>query len=63
VTPSNVLRTHAHGDHVAHENELGMPVVTTAIVWSPDYDGMSKAWVRFDDGTDALVGESRVERS
>jgi len=29
-------------------------------VWSPDYDG--KAWVRFDDGTDAIVGGSRVER-
>jgi hydroxyacylglutathione hydrolase len=172
VTPSHVLRTHAHGDHVAHENELGLPVVTTAltsggldveaiptpghsddmvcfvvngefvfsgdslfkdsvgsgdfeaiksvvmdvymqmpperrvlpghtdettiarewehnpfvrvwrrsqpegtercrvsgrdatlIVWSPDYDGKGKAWVRFDDDTDALVGGSRVERS
>ena len=34
----------------------------TLIVWSPDYDGKGKAWVRFDDGTDALVGGSRVER-
>ncbi|MES1246870.1 MAG: MBL fold metallo-hydrolase [Actinomycetota bacterium] len=32
------------------------------IVWSPDYDGKGKAWVRFDDGTDAIVGGSRVER-
>jgi hydroxyacylglutathione hydrolase len=172
VTVSHVLRTHAHEDHVAHEDELGVPVVTTAltsggldveaiptpghsddmvcfvvnaelvfsgdslfknsigggdfeamksvvmdvymqmpperrvlpghtdettiarewehnpfvrvwrgaqpegtercrvsgreatvIVWSPDYDGKGKAWVRFDDGTDALVGGSRVERS
>jgi glyoxylase-like metal-dependent hydrolase (beta-lactamase superfamily II) len=171
VTPSHVLRTHAHGDHVAHEDELGLPVVTTAltsggldveaiptpghsddmvcfvvngelvfsgdslfkdsigggdfeaiksvvmdvymqmpperrvlpghtdettiarewehnpfvrvwrgaqpdgtehcrvsgreatlIVWSPDYDGKGKAWVRFDDGRDAIVGGSRVER-
>jgi hydroxyacylglutathione hydrolase len=172
VTVSHVLRTHAHEDHVAHEDELGVPVVTTAltsggldveaiptpghsddmvcfvvnaelvfsrdslfkdsigggdfkliksvvmdvymrmpperrvlpghtdettiarerehnpfvrvwrgsepegtercrvsgreatlIVWSADYDGKGKAWVRFDDGTDALVGGSRVERS
>jgi len=29
---------------------------------TPDYDGQGKAWVRFDDGTDAIVGGSRVER-
>ena len=170
VTPTHVLRTHAHADHVAHEAELGLPVVTgalttgglefeaiptpghsddmvafvagdavfsgdtlfkdsvsggpveairrvvmdvymamphdrrvlpghtddttigreweenpfirvwrgvepegservrvageqaTLIVWSPDYDGKGKAWVRFDDGRDAIVGGSRVER-
>jgi hydroxyacylglutathione hydrolase len=33
------------------------------IVWSPDYDGKGKAWVRFDDGRDAIVGGSRVERT
>jgi glyoxylase-like metal-dependent hydrolase (beta-lactamase superfamily II) len=32
------------------------------IVWSPDYDGGGKAWVRFDDGRDAIVGGSRVRR-
>ena len=171
VTPTHVLRTHSHADHIAHEDELGLPVVTgaleagglvieaiptpghsddmvcfvvddeavfsgdtlfkdavgggnfeeiksavldvymsmphdrrvlpghtdettigreweqnpfirvwrgvepegeervavagrdaTLIVWSPDYDGNGKAWVRFDDGTDAIVGGSRVER-
>jgi hydroxyacylglutathione hydrolase len=170
VTPEAVLRTHAHADHVEHEGELGVPVVTgaaqfgvleieaiptpghsddmvafvigdvvfsgdtlfkdavgggdfaaikhavmdvymampherrvlpghtdettigreweenpfvrvwrgtqpegservkvagrdaTLIVWSPDYDGKGKAWVRFEDGTDAIVGGSRVER-
>jgi hydroxyacylglutathione hydrolase len=170
VTPTHVLRTHSHPDHVAHEAELGLPVVTGAlttggleidaiptpghsddmvafvvadavfsgdtlfkdsvsggpveairrvvmevymamphdrrvlpghtdettigreweqnpfirvwrgaepegtervrvagddarlIVWSPDYDGKGKAWVRFEDGTDAIVGGSRVER-
>jgi glyoxylase-like metal-dependent hydrolase (beta-lactamase superfamily II) len=34
----------------------------TLIVWSPDYDGKGKAWVRFDDGSDAIVGGSAVER-
>jgi glyoxylase-like metal-dependent hydrolase (beta-lactamase superfamily II) len=34
----------------------------TLIVWSPDYDGKGKAWVRFDDGADAIVGGSRVQR-
>ncbi len=172
VTPVGVLRTHAHGDHVEHEDELGLPVVTgdfeagslrfealhtpghsddhlcfvvngeavfsgdilfkdavggsrddyesvrtsvmrlmelppetrvlpghtdettigreweenpfvrvwrgvepegteqvrvagepaTLVVWSPDYDGKGKAWVRFTDGRDAIVGGSRVER-
>jgi hydroxyacylglutathione hydrolase len=154
VQPSHVLRTHSHHDHVAHEDELGLPVVTgaldlgafvvndeavftgdtlfkdsvgggdleqirrsvmdvlmqlppttraypghthettigreweenpfvrvwrgeepegqercrvggeeaTLIVWSPDYDGGGKAWVRFDDGRDAIVGGSRIQR-
>jgi hydroxyacylglutathione hydrolase len=35
----------------------------TLIVWSPDYDGNGKAWVRYDDGEEATVGGSRVERS
>jgi hydroxyacylglutathione hydrolase len=35
----------------------------TLIVWSPDYDGGGKAWVRYDGGRDAIVGGSRVERS
>ena len=32
------------------------------VVWSPDYDGGGKAWVRFNDGRDAIVGGSRVQR-
>jgi len=34
----------------------------TLLVWSPDYDGKGKAWVRFEDGGEAIVGGSRVER-
>ncbi len=34
----------------------------TLVVWSADYDGKGKAWVRFEDGRDAIVGGSRVER-
>jgi len=34
----------------------------TLVVWPPDYDGKGKAWVRFQDGADAIVGGSRVER-
>jgi glyoxylase-like metal-dependent hydrolase (beta-lactamase superfamily II) len=34
----------------------------TVVVWSPDYDGGGKAWVRFRDGRDAIVGGSRLER-
>jgi hydroxyacylglutathione hydrolase len=34
----------------------------TLVVWSPDYDGKGKAWVRFTDGREAIVGGSRVER-
>jgi hydroxyacylglutathione hydrolase len=34
----------------------------TLVVWSPDYDGGGKAWVRFADGRDVIVGGSKVER-
>ena len=33
------------------------------VVWSPDYDGNGKALVRFADGSERIVGGSRVERS
>jgi hydroxyacylglutathione hydrolase len=32
------------------------------VLWARDYDGGSKAWLRFDDGSDQIVGGSRVER-
>jgi hydroxyacylglutathione hydrolase len=34
----------------------------TLVVWSPDYDGKGKALVRLADGTERIVGGSRVER-
>jgi hydroxyacylglutathione hydrolase len=34
----------------------------TLVVWSPDYDGKGKALVRFDDGREAIVGGSRIDR-
>jgi glyoxylase-like metal-dependent hydrolase (beta-lactamase superfamily II) len=33
----------------------------TIVVWSPDYDGKGKALVRLGDGSDAIVGASRIE--
>jgi hydroxyacylglutathione hydrolase len=35
----------------------------TLVVWSPDYDGNGKAWVRLSGGRDVIVGGSRVERA
>lgn len=36
----------------------------TLKLWAPDYDGGHKAWIVFgDDGTEAIVGGSQVERS
>jgi glyoxylase-like metal-dependent hydrolase (beta-lactamase superfamily II) len=36
----------------------------TLKLWAPDYDGGNKAWVVFaDDGTEAIVGGSQVERA
>ena len=34
----------------------------TLILFGPDYDGTHKAWVRFADGRDQIVGGSQVER-
>ena len=35
----------------------------TLILFGPDYDGTHKAWVRYPDGRDAIVGGSQVERA
>ncbi len=51
------------------EEETGAEDVTvwgrpaTLKLWAPDYDGGNKAWIAFaDDGTEAIVGGSQVER-
>jgi hydroxyacylglutathione hydrolase len=51
------------------EAETGEEKVTvwgrpaTLKLWAPDYDGGNKAWIVFaDDGTEAIVGGSQVER-
>ena len=33
----------------------------TIVVWSPDYDGKGKALVRIGDGTETIIGASRIE--
>ncbi len=35
----------------------------TLILFGPDYDGTHKAWVRYPDGRDAIVGGSQIERA
>ena len=35
-------------------------VPATLLVWSPDYDGKGKVLVRFYDGTERILGASRV---
>ena len=32
------------------------------VLWARDYDGGHKAWVRYPDGEDAIVGGSQVDR-
>jgi hydroxyacylglutathione hydrolase len=34
----------------------------TLVVWSPDYDGKGKAWVRLADGRNVIIGGSAIER-
>jgi hydroxyacylglutathione hydrolase len=34
----------------------------TLVLWAPDYDGTNKAWVRFGESEDQIVGGSQVER-
>jgi glyoxylase-like metal-dependent hydrolase (beta-lactamase superfamily II) len=53
------------GEEKTGEEEVtvwGRPA--TMKLWAPDYDGGNKAWIVFDDdGTEAIVGGSQVERA
>jgi hydroxyacylglutathione hydrolase len=50
VDPEGTERCHVSGEEA------------TLVVWARDYDGGGKAWVRYKDGRDAIVGGSRIER-
>jgi glyoxylase-like metal-dependent hydrolase (beta-lactamase superfamily II) len=56
------VRVWSGGEHEGRERVRVTGRDATLLVWSPDYDGKGKAWVRFDDGSEAIVGGSRVER-
>src|SRR2546423_640566 len=90
MTPTHVLLTHRHHDHVAELAELttvadewegnafvriwrgldpegdepctAMGEPATLILLGDDYDGGHKAWVRWPDGSDDIVGGSQVQR-
>jgi hydroxyacylglutathione hydrolase len=50
---------------VEHEGEERCHVggsEATLVVWSNDYDGGGKGWVRLADGRDVIIGASRIER-
>ncbi len=50
-------------DQVGDENVTVWGRPATLKLWAPDYDGGNKAWIVFaDDGTEAIVGGSQVER-
>jgi hypothetical protein len=51
------------GDAPLHQESvsaLGMPA--TLLLEGPDYDGGTKAWVRFEDGHEAILGGSMITR-
>jgi hydroxyacylglutathione hydrolase len=51
-------------DEVGEESCTVWGRPATLKLWAPDYDGGNKAWVVFaDDGAEAIVGGSQVERS
>jgi glyoxylase-like metal-dependent hydrolase (beta-lactamase superfamily II) len=35
----------------------------TLVLWGDDYDGGHKAWIRWEDGADDIVGGSQVQRA
>ncbi|MCO5315488.1 MAG: MBL fold metallo-hydrolase [Solirubrobacterales bacterium] len=45
------------GDERCEVNQRGE---ATLVLWAPDYDGTNKAWVRFPDGSEGIVGGSQI---
>jgi hydroxyacylglutathione hydrolase len=49
-------------DDEGTEQCIAMGEPATLILWGDDYDGGHKAWVRWEDGSDDIVGGSQVKR-
>jgi glyoxylase-like metal-dependent hydrolase (beta-lactamase superfamily II) len=49
-------------DAALEESVIAWGEPATLLVWGPDYDGGHKALVRWADGSEDIVGGSRVER-
>jgi hydroxyacylglutathione hydrolase len=49
-------------DKEGSEQVTALDQPATLVLWGPDYDGGHKAWVRWADGSDDIVGGSRVAR-
>jgi hydroxyacylglutathione hydrolase len=49
-------------DKEGNEQVTALDEPATLVLWGPDYDGGHKAWVRWADGSDDIVGGSRVAR-
>lgn len=58
------VRIWSGADQVGEEQVTVWGRPATLKLWAPDYDGGNKAWVLFeDDGVEAIVGGSQVERN
>jgi hydroxyacylglutathione hydrolase len=49
-------------DEEGSEPCTAMGQAATLILWGDDYDGGHKAWVRWEDGSDDIVGGSQVSK-
>lgn len=56
------VRAWLHGEGLGEEPCLVNRREATLLLWAPDYDGGNKALVRLADGSETIVGGSRVER-
>ena len=56
------VRAWLHGEGLSEQPCRVSGQEATLLLWAPDYDGGHKALVRLADGTETIVGGSRVER-